>query len=580
MGNRLIRGFMRDHLWVYMLAVGTIGIAELIQVQIPAVIGDFINRLHAGMTYPILYHYAEILVLIACGYVVFFGLGQFTVGRLAREFEGLVRGKLFAQWETMESHYFEKHTVGDLLSHVLNDVPAVREALAGGINQIAQAVFLFAATLVMTLTQINWGLTLISLLPILLIPLIIAKLGPQIRQRSRQVQESLSSMSDLTEESLQSIRLIKSSANEPVEVHRFSETVDTVYSRSMNLVRLNTAFQSLLPLLSGMSFGIALMYGGDLTLHHHISLGAFVAFTVYLTMLVRPLMQFGNVINNFQNASASLVRIQNLLDAQPQILDPPHPEPPPDVGRIELRDLTFYYPDTERPALSHVTLTVPAGSVLGIVGRTGAGKTTLCSILLREIDPPPHSVMIGGVDIRHIRRQDLRELITYVPQDGFLFASSIGENIAFPLRTAEISQIHAAADQAHILDAVQRMPEGFSTSVGEQGSNLSGGQRQRVAIARALIKGHARIVVLDDSLSAVDSGTESEILRAIHRLQEDGLTVIIASHRLSSLRDADHIAVLDQGQVVEYGTPAELLQEDGFYSRLYAMQAQGEVQHG
>lgn len=580
MGQKLIRHFFRDHLGQYLMAIVTIGLSKVLQVQIPRIIGNFIDKFRAGITPLMIERFAAEIALVSIGYVALFGVGQFTVGKLARLFEGDLRRRLFEHWEYLESHYFEQHTVGDLLSHVLNDVPAIRQALAGGINQTLQAVFLFTATLVMTITDINVSLTLVSLIPLLLIPAVVVKLGPKIRRQSRVVQETLSAMAGMTEESLQSIRLIKSTGNEPVESQRFTAKVDTIYENSMRLVRLNTTFQALIPLLTGISFAIALVYGGALTLDHRITIGSFVAFTVYLSMLVRPLMQFGNVINIFQNSSASLLRIETLLQAEPQITDPENPHAVPVHGPIVFHDLTFTYPEGSEPVLRHISLTVPEGSTLGIVGRTGAGKSTLSRLLLRELDPPPGTLTIGGVDIRDVARADLRESVTYVPQDGFLFSSSIGQNIAFPVEQEDPAQIHQAAHDANILATVQTMPEGFDTVVGEHGLTLSGGQRQRVAIARALIKSHSRIVILDDSLSAVDSKTESTILEALQALHGKGRTLIITSHRLSSLRLADHIVVLDGGEIAEYGTPAQLLRNNGFYARLYAIQSQGSENHG
>lgn len=525
-------------------------------------------------------HYALELAVVSAVYVLLFGIGQFSVGKLARQFEASLRFRLFSHWETLESHYFQRHTVGDLLSHVLNDIPAVRQAMAGGISQILQAVFLFVATLIMTIAKINLNLTLISLIPLLMIPVVVVRLGPKIRRQSRLVQESLSKMSDMAEESLQSIRLVKSTANETVETRRFTAKADVIYEQSMQQVRLNTAFQALIPLLTGISFAIALSYGGDLVLRHQISLGAFVAFTVYLSMLVRPLMQFGNVINTFQNSSASLVRIQHLLNAEPQISDPLDPEPFPQGASIQIRDLTFRYPEAEGYALQHINLTIPAGSTLGIVGRTGAGKTTLCSLLLREIDPPTHTIFYRDIDIRHLSRSDLRTQVAYVPQEGFLFSTSIAENIAFPREQVVPSEVSEAADRARILQTVQEMPKAFDTIVGERGINLSGGQRQRVAMARALIKSEAQVLIFDDSLSAVDSRTEAEILKTLRELRRQGRTSIIVSHRLSSLRDADHIMVLEDGHMVEYGTPNQLLKTRGLYAHLYAIQSEGGEESG
>ncbi len=578
----LVTDFFKKYRWQYIMAVVAVGISKIVQVQIPNIIGNLINQFRLGITVRLIQHYAGELAVVSIGYVLLFGLGQFTVGKLARIFEAHLRQRLFSHWELLESQYFQKHTVGDLLSHVLNDVPAVRQAMAGGISQILQAIFLFLATLAMTVTKINWILTAASLIPLLLIPVVVVRIGPKIRRQSRLVQESLSEMSDLAEESLQSIRLIKSTANEPIETKRFTRKTDVIYDRSMDLVRLNTTFQALIPLLTGISFAIALVFGGELTLTHKISLGAFVAFTVYLSMLVRPLMQFGNVINIFQNSSASLLRIDTLLKAKPEITDPASPQSMPTFPSLTIQDLTFKYPHSAKPALQHITLKIPAGSTLGIVGHTGAGKTTLCSLLLHELDPDPGTIFIGGVDIRDLSRADLREHVAYVPQDGFLFSFPVGDNIGFPLADSNSALVTEAAHKARILTTIQNMPRGFATIVGERGINLSGGQRQRVAIARALVKMDAKILILDDSLSAVDSRTESSILTALQELrQKNQTTTIIISHKLSSLRNADNVLVLKDGMIAEYGSPKDLLsRHDGIYSHLYHIQTQGGAHLG
>lgn len=576
--QQMMRSFVGRHKWRYLASFLAIALAEYMQVQIPNVIGEFINRFKLGVNAAGVMHYALLLVAIAAVYVVSFGLGQFQVGRLGRTMEYDLRQRLFEHWETLSSRYFQQHSVGDLLSHALNDVPAVREALSGGINQIVQALFLFVATLYMTFRKIDLDLTLVSLIPILFIPIVIVVLGPRIRTRSRQVQEALSTMSELAEESFQAIRLIKATSNEPIEIERFTLTVDDIVSRQMDLVQLNTLFQAVLPLLSGFSFVIALIYGGSLVIHGQISLGAFVAFTVYLSMLIQPLMQFGFVINTFQNASASLIRIQVLLAVEPDITDPPAPVVRHWRGEIAVDHLTFTYPGATRPALSDITLRVPHGSTLGIVGKTGSGKTTLLNLLLRDYNPPPGALRIDGVDVRDMRLADLRELIAYVPQDGFLFSTTIGNNIAFSQPHVVPEAVERAARQSRIYDTIQSLPQGIHTEVGERGIMLSGGQRQRTAIARALIKTQARILVLDDSLSAVDTRTETEILNVLREVRRQK-TTIIAAHRLSALRDADYIVVLDQGAIVEEGQHEDLLKQNGLYAQLYRIQSGGEPQH-
>lgn len=557
-----------------------IGLAQFFQVRIPHILGKFINRLKlGGSTEHIILGFALELAVVAAGYVVFFGFGQTQVGRLGRTWEYEMRQHLFSHWETLSSRYFQQHSVGDLLNHSLNDVTSVRQALSMGLNQISQAVFLFIATLYMAIRTIDLRLTLFSLVPLLLIPVVIAIIRPQVRLRSRLVQEGLSDMSELAEESFQAIRLIKAASNESIEEGRFTEKTQAIVDRQMSLVRLNTLFQALVPLLSGIGFTVGLVYGGWLVIHGQISLGSFVAFTVYLSMLVQPLMQFGVVINLFQNASASIVRLQILLGEQPDIRDPEHPVVRNAWhGTLEVKNLTFQYPGVDHPTLSEVSFRVPEGSTLGIVGRTGAGKTTLLNLMLRDYDPPRGTVLFDGVDIQDMRLADLRHQIAYVPQDGFLFSTTIGRNIAFSKPAVVFEAVETAARQSHIWDTIQEMPDAIETEIGERGIMLSGGQRQRTAIARALIKTEAKILILDDSLSAVDTRTESDILRVLRQVRGQK-TTIIAAHRLSALRDADWIIVLDKGRIVQSGVHQNLIHQPGLYRDLYQIQTGGEPAH-
>lgn len=571
---------MLERKWGYLIAVLAIAVAEVIQVRIPHILGKFIDRLKLGATTEhVILGYALELAVVAAGYVIFIGFGQTQVGRLGRTFEYEMRQMLFAHWETLSSRYFQQHSVGDLLNHSLNDVTAVRQALSMGLNQISQAVFLFVATLYMTIRTINLRLTLFSLIPLLFIPVVIAVIRPEVRKRSRLVQEGLSDMSELAEESFQAIRLVKAASNEPIEVGRFSEKTQTIVDRQMHLVRLNTLFQASVPLLSGLGFSIGLVYGGWLVVHGRISLGAFVAFTVYFAMLVQPLMQFGVVINLFQNASASVVRLTTLLTEEPDIRDPDHPVIRDDwQGGVEVRHLTFQYAGSERPVLSDVSVKLAPGKMLGIVGRTGSGKTSLLNLIVRDYDPPLGTLFIDGEDIRQIRLEDLRRLVAYVPQDGFLFSTTIGRNIAFSQPQVVPEAVEAAAVQSRIWDTIRTMPDGIETEIGERGIMLSGGQRQRTSIARALIKSDAKILILDDSLSAVDTRTESEILGVLKRVRGQK-TTIIAAHRLSALRDADWIIVLDRGRVIQSGVHDDLIRQKGLYQDLYQIQTGGEPSH-
>lgn len=549
---------------------------NVIQSFYPRIIGSFADQLKQDqLTEAHIVDYGLLLLGVGVAFGVLAGLGQYIVMRLGRLFEFFTRGRLFDHFMTLGEHFYSKNGVGKLLSYVMNDVTAVREAIARGINQSTNSgILIVSAVAMMLLSDIPLHLIAVSVLPLLAIPWIVSVFGPVIRTRSLSVQEALGKMTESAEEQFGGIRVTKKFAAERIMSARFGAEVDRVHGKQLKLVRVSSLFQALIPFLGTLSLIIAIVYGGYLTIHQRISIGNFVALTLYIRMMVNPLQQIGGVINTMQRSRASLDRINELLSKAGEIQEAEQAQAR-DLRHagIRIRHLTFSYPDSDLEALHDLSLDIPPGTTVGILGKTGSGKTTLMKLLLRMYDPPEGAITIGGADIRDLTLESLRGQIAYVPQEGFLFSTTIRDNIAFYRRDSAMSRIEEAARQAQIYGNIVEFPERFETKLGERGVTLSGGQRQRTSLARGLIK-NAPIMILDDSVSAVDAVTEQKIIDTISA-ERQGLTTIVIAHRISALKHADEIFVLDEGRIVQRGTHDRLVSEPGLYASLHAIQEEG-----
>jgi len=574
--KRLLTDYIRRKWYLYLIAILMMGTAQVIHSFFPIVIGNFTTDLeHHLLDAQGVRRYGLILLAIGIGYVALFGIGQYSNHRLGRKFEFETRRQLFQHFTRLSEAYFSKNGIGKLLSLVMNDVSAVRESIANAINQLTSAIILLVSTVVVLVSSgIEWSLIAICVLPMLSIPFLVVYYGPRIRERSHQVQESLAAMTDSAEEQFGGIRVTKTFAVEEIARARFGQTVDRIRESQLRLVHMSSMFQSLLPMVGGISLVIAIIYGGFLAVQGKLALGHFIAITLYIRMLGHPLQQIGNVINMMQRARASLDRLSKLLEERPDIRDSEHAVPiPSEQAAIEIRDLTFAYPEANKPSLTNIRMRIVPGETIGIIGKTGSGKTTLLKLLLRVYEPPRGTIFIGGIDIRDITLESLRKNIAYVPQEGFLFSTTIRDNIAFSNRQLDMETVEEASKLAEIYGNILEFPDRFETKLGERGLTLSGGQRQRTSLARGLIK-DAPILFLDDSVSAVDAVTETKIIRNLRKARA-GKTTILIAHRISALRHADRIYVLDEGRIVEQGTHDELLRRGGHYASLYALQEEG-----
>jgi ATP-binding cassette subfamily B protein len=526
---------------------------------------------HNGITHQKILIFAALLVGLALGKGVFQFLTRWLVIGVSREIEYDLRNDMFRHLESLSYSYYQKNRTGDIMARATNDLNAVRMLLGPAIMYTANTL-VFTAVALVFMWHISHKLTLYAFAPLPVASIVVQYIGRRIHERFEKIQAQFSDISARAQENFSGARVVRAYAQEEPEIALFETSNQEYVTRSLPLARLTGMLWPSLELLLGFALVLVLWLGGQEVLLHKISLGDFVAFNTYIVMLTWPIIALGWVINLFQRGTASMGRINEILVARSEITDA---EAAPDLkavttlrGEIEFRHLDFSYDGV--PVLRDVNLTISAGSSLAIVGPTGSGKTTLVNLLPRIYDAPPGSLLIDGRPIREYPLETLRQNIGFVPQETFLFSDSVRENIAFGVEASTDDQVQRAAAAANIATDIEGFPEGYKTMVGERGITLSGGQKQRSAIARAIIR-DPRILVLDDALSSVDTYTEETILNHLREVMRDRTTIFI-SHRVSTVRNADRIAVLHDGCVVELGTHEELLARNGYYTDLYNKQ--------
>jgi ATP-binding cassette, subfamily B, multidrug efflux pump len=554
----------------------------------PLVIRRAIDDLNKQLNVQKLAYYAGALLAVAGTKAIFQFLTRWILIGVSREIEFDLRNDLFAHLERLSYSFYQRTRTGDIMARATNDLNAVRMLVGPGIMYTANTLVFTVGALVFMLS-ISPKLTMWAFLPLPVISIVIQYFGRRIHERFERIQAMFSDISARAQENFSGARLVRAYVQEEWEIESFERANEEYIDRSLKLVRLMGMLWPTLETMLGLAVIIVLFVGGREVIQHRISVGSFVAFNTYMVQLTWPIIALGWVINLFQRGTASMGRIQSVLAEQPDITDagvPATDAPTGIVGDIEFRDLSFRYGNTLRAAesgngtggsqhgdelvLKNVNLTVPAGTSLAIVGPTGSGKSTLVSLIPRIYDATEGSVLIDGRPIREYPLELLRANIGFVPQETFLFSDSIRDNIAFGAQDATDDDVRRAAEAANIADDIEGFPQGYRTLVGERGITLSGGQKQRTAIARAIIR-NPRILVLDDALASVDTQTEDRILNHLREIMQ-GRTTIFISHRVSTVRNADRIAVLHDGEVVEYGTHDELIAQNGYYTELHNKQ--------
>ncbi len=508
--------------------------------------------------------FALFLVALAALKGVFQYWMRVVIIGISRNVEYDLRNDIFQHLTTLSPDYYGRTRTGDIMARATNDLNAVRMMLGPGLMYCFETGLTFVLAMAVMLYT-DWRLALLALLPAPAVSLAVMISGHMIHTRFERIQEMFSDISSRVQENLSGVRMIRAFAQERAEIRRFEQLNRDYIAQNLKLVRIEAVFEPLMEILIGLTFLTVLWMGGYQVLLGRISLGDFVMFNTYMGMLVWPMIALGWVVNLMQRGGASLARINQILHEKPTIHAPEHPAPLGTVrGEIELRGVSMRYDSVT--ALSDINLHIPAGRTIALVGHTGSGKSTLVSLIARLMDPTSGKLLLDGIDLRNLDPEELRRQIGFVPQETFLFSATIAENIAFGVESATPEDIRRAAEIAGLAGDIEGFPEGYETMVGERGITLSGGQKQRTAIARAILR-NTPILILDDALSSVDTLTEERILTHLAEVMR-GRTVILISHRVSTVRQADQIVVLEQGRIVEQGTHAQLVEAGGYYAGL------------
>ncbi|MGE6489070.1 ABC transporter ATP-binding protein [Paenisporosarcina sp. NPDC076898] len=571
-----LKWFFAENWKRYTIAISLLMVTNVIEVVPPWLLGESIDAIYQQtLTSQLLLTFLlALLGVTVLNYLSNF-VWQYQLFGGAYVIEKQLRSRLMKQFLRMTPSFYEKNRTGDLMARATNDLKAVSTTAGFGILTLIDSSLYMLTILVTMGILVSWKLTLVALLPLPILAIIMQILGKRIHEKYMKAQDAFGDMNDGVLEAVAGVRVIRAYVQERASEKQFADMTEDVYSKNMEVEKIDALFNPITKVLTGVSYMIGLGYGAYLVSQQQITLGDLVSFNVYLGMIIWPMFAIGELINVMQRGNASLDRVQETLDYEEDVKDASHPVTVSQPGHIGFNKVKFQYPQSSSVNLSDINLQLEQGQTLGIVGKTGSGKTTLIKQLLREYPAGEGTISLAGIPIEEQTKDQVRNWIGYVPQDHVLFSRTVRENILFGHPEGTEEDIETAIRLSHFQKDLQLLPQGLETLVGEKGVALSGGQKQRISIARALIK-NPEILLLDDSLSAVDAKTEARIIENIQQ-ERHGKTTIITTHRLSAIQHADWIVVLDDGVIIEEGTHEDLLKNEGWYKEQFDRQQIEEV---